>query len=164
MFNDTTVTNKTHKMVYIAMLTALYVVLSAMMKIPFIGNISLDLGYIVFAVACLQFGFPGIVVGVLGCTLESILFSAYGFSISWAVGNLIVGLVFCCFRKSSSIIVKMLGAVAGCVLGIIFAKTGIECYLYSIPFEVKIVKNAVACAIDSITMIFGIVFSKALDK
>ena len=73
---------KTKKMATLAILTALYVVLSAMMKIPFIGNISLDLGYIAFVIALMLFDYKGIIVGVIGCTLESILFSAYGFSIS----------------------------------------------------------------------------------
>lgn len=48
---------KTKKMVILAVLTALYVALSAMMKIPFIGNISLDLGYIAFVVALMLFGY-----------------------------------------------------------------------------------------------------------
>ena len=76
----------------IAILTALYCVLSAMMKIPFIGAISLDLGYIALAVGCLMFGSWGAFIGAVGCGVESILFSPYGFSISWFVANLIVGL------------------------------------------------------------------------
>ena len=38
------------KITGIALLTALYCVLSAMMKIPFIGAISLDLGYIALTI------------------------------------------------------------------------------------------------------------------
>lgn len=68
---------KTKKIITLAMLTALYVALSALMKIPFIGNISLDLGYIAFVVALMSFKYAGIAVGVLGCALESLLFSAY---------------------------------------------------------------------------------------
>ena len=155
----------TQKITAIGVLTAMYVVLSAMMKIPFIGNISLDLGYIVFAVACMAFGWYGIFVGVIGCALESILFSAYGFSISWAVGNLIVGTVFCLFCKHSNTWIKVLGAIVGCALGILLAKTCIECYLYHIPFAVKVVKNAVACGVDALTMVIGIcLFNKLADN
>ena len=93
---------KTKKIITLAILTALYVALSAMMKIPFIGNISLDLGYIVFAVAIMLFGYSGVLVGVLGCSIESLLFSAYGFSISWATGNLIVCLFFAWFIAKSN--------------------------------------------------------------
>ena len=40
------------------------------------------------------------------------------------------------------------------------AKTLIECKLYAIPFEIKIIKNLAAFAIDSITMIIGLYIGK----
>ena len=46
----------TRQITGIALLTALYCVLSALMKIPFIGAISLDLGYIALTVGCALFG------------------------------------------------------------------------------------------------------------
>lgn len=150
------------------MLTALYVALSALMKIPFIGNISLDLGYIAFVVALMSFKYAGIAVGVLGCALESLLFSAYGFSISWAVGNLVVGLFFAWFISKSDYnqFRYMFGALVACVLGILLVKTGIECRLYNIPTAVKVPKNLVACLVDTITMCIGILIfnEKRLDK
>lgn len=159
---------KTKKIITLAMLTALYVALSALMKIPFIGNISLDLGYIAFVVALMSFKYAGIAVGVLGCALESLLFSAYGFSISWAVGNLVVGLFFAWFISKSDYnqFRYMFGALVACVLGILLVKTGIECRLYNIPTVVKVPKNLVACLVDTITMCIGILIfnEKRLDK
>ena len=149
----------------IAILTSLYVVLSAMMKIQFIGAISLDLGYIALTVGCAMFGMWGAFIGAVGCGIESILFSPYGFSIGWFVANLIIGLgcgfVFKHTEKTWKRIIAIIFFVA---LGILVAKTGIECFLYNIPFEVKIIKSAVAFAIDTITMIIGLAVVKRVVK
>ena len=149
--------SKIKKICYLAMLTALYVVLSAFLKITLIGNIQVDLGYIAFAVALSMFGVSGAIVGVVGCCLESILFSAYGFSISWAIANLIIG-VGCgiVFHKSTSYRIWCLAIVLFCALGLIGAKTIIECILYSIPVVVKIQKNIVACGVDILAMFLGV--------
>lgn len=159
---------KVKYMVTLAILTALYVALSAMMKIPFIGNISLDLGYIAFVVALMLFGYKGIVVGVVGCALENILFSAYGFSISWAIGNLIVGLIFVSgvHKNFYNPVTYMVLAALGCFVGIGIVKTGIESYLYSIPLAIKFPKNLVATVVDTFTMWVGIwIFNKkTLDR
>ena len=142
------------------MLTALYVVLSAFLKVTFIGNIQLDLGYIAYAVALYMFGWAGIVVGVIGCSLESILFSAYGFSVSWAAANLVIGVLFVIIGLSDTEvmrprIVEAL-AIIGCAgISMVLVKTPIECWLYGIPFKIKVAKNLVAAVADGITMILG---------
>ena len=145
-----------HKISAIAMLTALYVVLSAFLKINLIGNIQLDLGYLAFTVGLCAFGIWGAVVGVVGCALESILFSAYGFSISWAVANAIIG-IGCglVFMKTRRIWAQAAAVVVFCAIGLLFAKTIIECNLYNIPFAVKIPKNAVAFGVDTFVMLLG---------
>lgn len=152
----------TKKITTIALLTALYCVLSAMMKIPFIGAISLDLGYIALAIACGTVGVWAGIVGAVGCGLESILFSPYGFSISWFIANLIIGVgcgaVFYVTKDNRKRVLSILIFVG---IGMLLAKTGIECFLYHIPFAVKIVKNFVAFVVDSIVMIAGI---GVLDK
>ena len=149
----------------IAILTSLYVVLSAMMKIPFIGAISLDLGYIALTVGCAMFGMWGAFIGAVGCGIESILFSPYGFSIGWFLANLIIGLgcgfMFKHTEKTWKRIVAIIFFVA---FGILVVKTGIECFLYNIPFEVKIIKSIVAFAIDTITMIIGLAVVKRVVK
>ena len=148
---------KTVDIATLGMLTALYVVLSAFLKFTLFGNIMVDLGYIAFAFALCMYGMWGTVVGVIGCTIESLLFSAYGFSISWFAANLVIGLIcganFLNTRKKWS---KYIITVIAVAVGMLMVKTPIECVLYHIPFEVKIVKNLVAFGADSITMIIGL--------
>ena len=139
------------------MLTALYVVLSAFLKINIIGNITIDLGYIAFAVALVYFGWTGAIVGVIGCALESLLFSAYGFSISWVVANLIIGLTCgITFTMTNKLWLRILAIIVSCAAGLLLAKTAIECYLYSIPLLVKMPKNVTAFTLDAVTMICGV--------
>ena len=153
----------TKKICVIGVLSALYVVLSAFLKINIIGNIQIDLGYIVFAVALCEFGIYGTFVGVIGCSVESILFSAYGFSISWMMANLTIGIAFGLLVKDkTSTLQKILITVLGCVLGLLVLKTIIECALFSIPIAVKIPKNAVATCLDFIVMVFGIIVHQNL--
>ena len=156
---------KTRKLCALAVLTALYVVLSAFLKINFIGNIQLDLGYIAFAVALCEFGIAGTVVGCIGCALESILFSAYGFSVSWFVANLVIGIgcgltfpyIKQVWRRS------FLTVVFSCI-GLLGAKTVIECWLYAIPYAVKVPKNAVAFAVDAAVMVCGILLYRLIRR
>ena len=155
----------TKNMTILAMLTALYVVLSAFLKFTLVGNIMVDLGYIVFAYALCLFGPCGTIVGVFGCALESILFSAYGFSISWAVANLFIGLL--CgnvFKLTENTWARSLTTVIAVAIAMIAIKTIIECNLYGIPLAVKIPKNAVAFGADAVTMIIGLFFYKATEK
>ena len=157
--------NTTLTVVTLAVLTALYVVLSAFLKINIIGDIQLDLGYLAFAVALCMFGIKGAVVGIIGCALESLLFSAYGFSTSWTVANAIIG-IGCglVFMKTENYIWRLISIILFCTIGLLGAKTGIECVLYHIPLGVKIVKNAVAFGIDTIVMIFGLSLYRLIYK
>ena len=155
----------TNKITGIALFTALYCVLSTMMKIPFIGAISLDLGYIALAIGCAAWGPWGAFIGAVGCGIESILFSPYGFSISWFIANLIVGLGCGYVFSKTQITWKRLAAViVFMAIAMLGAKTLIECNLYGIPFEIKIVKNAVAFGIDSLTMIIGVFLAPRIKE
>lgn len=149
----------TKNIAILGMLTAMYVVLSAFLKFSIVGNIMVDLGYIAFAFALCMFGPWGAIVGVLGCALESILFSAYGFSVSWVAANLFIGLV--CgfgFWKSRNPFARILITIISVAVAMLGIKTLIECNLYNIPWEVKMPKNAVAFAADAVTMVLGISF------
>lgn len=155
--------NKTKKLCYIAMLTALYVVLSAFLKVSLIGNIMLDLGYIAFAVALDMFGIWGVFVGAVGCSIESILFSAYGFSISWFVANLIIGLgCGIVFERTKHFGIRVITILGFTALGVLIAKSAIECYLYQIPLTIKIPKNFTAFSIDSCCMVLGLIIKARL--
>jgi len=155
----------TKNVTILGMLTALYVVFSSFLKFTLVGNIMVDLGYIVFAFALCMYGPWGAVVGVLGCALESILFSAYGFSVSWVAANLYIGLV--CgfgFWKSRHPFARTLITVFSVAAAMLGIKTLIECNLYNIPWEVKMPKNAVAFVADAVTMILGILFYELMRE
>jgi len=155
----------TKKLCGIAVLIALYAILGAMINIPIIGAISLDLGYLALVVGCLRYYEWGAAVGAVGCGVESILFSPYGFSLSWFVGNFIVGLgCGYVFRKISATWKKILAIIIFVALGILLAKTLIECALFNIPFAVKIVKNFVAFLLDAGTMIVGLFVYNRFNK
>lgn len=157
--------NTPKKICYIAMLTALYVVMSAFLKFYIgVGHIQVDLGYIAFSVALCMFGVYGAVVGVVGCAIESMLFTAYGFSISWVVANAIIG-VGCglLFSKIKPFWGKAMVTVFFCAVGLLLAKTAIECYLYSIPLAVKLPKSVAAFVVDAVVMVLGVVFYNILS-
>lgn len=84
--------NKLKKICYLAMGIAMYVVFSMAVKIPLIGHIQTDLGYMVYGAFLSCFGIPGVVVGVVGCFVESLIFSGW-VPIGWMIGQLFVGLI-----------------------------------------------------------------------
>lgn len=168
-------------LVLLAMLIALGIVLSAFLQFRLIGDIKIDLSYIVIVVICYLYG--GIVGGIsagLIAGLESLLLSNYGFSISWTSANVIIGLMTGLMishnpinkpkvldihgliishnsirRKVLKHILNISVMTISCAIGLLLVKTIIECNLYDIPFEVKIVKNAVAFGADLTCMIIG---------
>ena len=150
----------------IGVLIALGIVLSAMLPIKVIGDIKIDLSYIVIVVICYLFG--GIIGGLsaaLIALLESMIFSSYGISISWICANLVIGLgsgLVMQFGKANKtgwkIAMDLSAIILSCAVGLLLLKTVIECKLYSIPWEVKIVKNAVAFGMDTACMVIGYLF------
>ena len=141
----------------LGVLSALYVVLTAFCRVPIYGNIQLDLGYVAFGVALYVYGIYGTPVGVIGCALESVMFSPWGFSISWCVANLVIGVIVgsVCRKHKSLIVIIGIGIIAT-LLGIGVVKTGIELYLYKMPFATKLPKAISSFAVDSITLCLGL--------
>ena len=152
------------KMTYTAIGIALYVALSMVLKIPVIGHIGLDLGYIVLAVYCMKFGaVSGAIVGACGCTLISLIMSGW-FPPGWFVGNLVIGLICGKFYKKENKIYNIVLTMFAVILGILMIKTVIECYMFSIPFMVKIPKNAIAAVMDMFVMWIGLFVSDKIVK
>lgn len=158
------VKNEVFKLTLNAMLIALGVVFSSFLQIPIYSDIRIDLSYVIIVVICfiynpIQSGLSAMTIAML----ESTLFTQYGFSISWASANFIVGfgisLAFMITRKVESKPIKHsinIGAIIVSVaIGMLFVKTIIECNLYDIPFEVKIAKNSVAFGLDSASCLIG---------
>lgn len=150
---------------------ALYTVLGMMVKIPLIGNIHTDLGYIAFGAYLYIFGVPAAIVGIVGCLFESLLVSGW-VSIGWMFGQLVIGLI-CGFmlkiadrykQKSIKVLSNVALVTASVFLGIGFVKTIVECNLYSIPYEIKFAKNTIAAIADVIPMLLGIYVGKLVNR
>lgn len=162
--------NKTKTMCSLALGVALYVVVSAIMKIPIVGHIQTDLGYIVFGAYLVVFGWQATIIGVVGCLIESLLFSGW-IPVGWMIGQTFIGIICGFWYKYSNdkfpkhkMMTRVIITIVAVFLGIAFIKTLIECYLYSIPFEVKFVKNYIAFIADSIPMIFGMCMGEKLKN
>ena len=151
---------KVKRVALIAMLIALYFVLSAILKIPVIGHITLDLGYISLMVAAVLLGAaPGMIVGGMGAFLESALMSQRGVSPGWIVMNVIAGgLIGWILHKAADkggkkLTVSALIAVPIAMLLGSAAKMFIDCAMYDLPIALKIPTTAVAWIMDSVVML-----------
>ena len=148
----------------LGLLSALYVVLGFMCKIPLIGHIGTDLGYVAFAVVLYNFGPAGAAVGVIGCFLESYLLQGW-IPYGWIAGQLLIGI--CCglvYKKVDNKVLQIIATIVAMFVGIGLIKTLIECGLFGIPFEVKIVKNSIAFVADLVPMVIGLVVSWKMNK
>lgn len=150
----------TKKITFTAIGIALYVVLSMSMKIPLIAHISLDLGYVAFALYCYHFGaISGMIVGGVGCVLISLITTGW-FPPGWFLGNLVIGLICGRLYKHNATISNIIITIIAVAIGILGIKTVIECKLYGIPYAVKIPKNAIAFITDAIVMSAGTLFAQ----
>lgn len=163
---------KTRQITVTAVLTALYFILSALLKIPVVGNITLDLGYIVLAVSTVCLGaVPAAFVGSLGVLLESALMSRRGISLGWILMNAIVG--YTCglvLHKAAdgdrkTFWLKAVVSVTVSMLAGVVVKTFIDCALYGIALAVKIPSSVTAWILDSLVMLaVGMPLSLTLKK
>lgn len=164
--------NSVKMICYLATGIALYIALSMTMKIPLIGHIQTDLGYIVFGVFCVLFGWKAFVVGLIGCFIESFIFSGW-IPIGWMLGQIFIGITcgICytlCDKKIKNKTIKYIICISvtalSITIGIIGIKTAVECLLYKIPLVVKITKNSIAAVADFIPMVLGFIVGELLKK
>lgn len=162
----------TKKIALVAVFAALYFVLSAMLKIPIAGHITLDMGYIALTVAAVYLGaVPSMAVGIIGAFLESALMSQRGVSIGWCLMNAIVGyscgfvLSRTCDRGKKQFIFSACVVVILSMLVGVIVKTLVDCALYDIPIAAKLPTSAAAWITDSAVMLLlGLPLSMALKK
>lgn len=163
---------KTKMMATTGMLTALYFVLSALLKIPVVGNIKLDLGYIALAVGAVYLGaVPATIIGAGGVLIESLLLSQRGVSPGWILMNAIVG--FACGRVLHKVVGEptkqfwikaVLVVILSMLLGVT-VKTVIDCVMYGLLPAAKVPTALVAWALDSFVMLLlGIPIGLGLKK
>lgn len=160
--------NKTKKVCLTALGIALYVCVSMLIKIPVVGHISLDLGYIVLAVYCYIYGgVSGAIVGAGGCFLVSLIATGW-IAIGWPLGNFLVGALCGAVYtrtkgKSKAMLINTAVTVAAVFVGVAVIKTVVECALYSLPVAVKFAKNLVAFSMDAIVMCIGLYVASVVE-
>lgn len=148
---------------------ALYVCVSMLIKIPVVGHISLDLGYIVLAVYCYIYGgVAGAIVGACGCFLVSLIATGW-IAIGWPLGNLLIGaLCGVVYRQAKgkrwAIPISIAVTVMAVFIGVGVIKTIVECALYSLPVAVKFAKNLVAFAMDAAVMCAGFFVAQIIER
>ena len=153
---------KTNKIAMLGMGMALYVVLGFTIKMPLISHIQTDLGYIAFGCFLYLIGWQACIVGVVGCLLESLIFSGW-IPIGWMIGQLAIGLICgIVYKKTDNILIHVVTTIITVFIGVAIIKTGIECVLYDIPLMVKFPKNLIAFVADVIPMIAGYFVAKRL--
>ena len=148
---------------FIGVMLALAVVLSSFCQIKLFSDIRLDLSYMLIPVMCYVYGaLTGMLFASGVALFNSLFFSAYGVSISWITANAIIGLVvglilhYVKVKKTPiKITIDLTAIIISAVIGLLLVKTVIECNLYELPFDVKIVKNAVAFGSDTTLMLVG---------
>lgn len=163
---------KTKKLALIAMLIALYFVLSAMLKIPIAGHITLDLGYIALMVAAVYLGaVPAMAVGGVGAFLESALMSQRGVSLGWIAMNVIAGglvgwvLYKIPAQERKRLVISALIVVPVAMLLGATVKMFLDCAIYDLPILLKIPTTAAAWISDSVVMLaIGLPLSIALKR
>ena len=156
--------SKVKTIAYFGIGIALYFILSMTVKIPLIGHIQTDLGYIAYGVFLYLFGIPALIIGVIGCLLESLLISGW-IPIGWMLGQTLIGII--CgytYKKFKSNWILILISVIAVFIGVGLIKTIVECVLYDIPFAIKFFKNGIAVIADSIPLILGCFLGKTFEN
>ena len=154
--------NNTKKITFLAIGIALYTVLGMSVKIPLIGHIQIDLGYVAYGAFLYLIGLPAVVVGVVGCILESLIVSGW-FPVGWSIGQLFIGITCgIVYKKYKSDVLQIAVTIFSVFIGIGLIKTAIECSMFGIPWGVKFAKDMVAFVADVIPMYLGLILGHYL--
>lgn len=152
----------TKSIALIAMGIALYAVLSMTVKIPLVGHIAVDLGYIVLGVYCYCFGWlPGTIVGGAGAAIISTLTG--WFAPGWMLGNALIGFI-CGKFYTANMKRNVVLTIVAVFLGIAGVKTVVDCALYQTPFALKLYRDCIASISDSLFMIVGLFLAPRFKK
>lgn len=162
--------SNTKKLCNLALGIAVYVVLAASVKVPLVGHIQTDLGYIAFGAYLVIFGWPAAIIGVLGCIIESAVYSGW-FAIGWPLGQLFIGITCGLWYKYTDNkpttfknITRIIVTIVSVFIGVAVIKTVVEATIYSIPYSIKFAKNMIAFVADVIPMIIGMFIGERLKK
>lgn len=148
-----------------AMGIALFVALSLCLQVPIFENYYLCLGYFVMTAFLYIMGpVSGTLVGTLGVILYCVITGGLRGMPGWVLGNLIIGVIlgltFKAIKKVKKPLIQIIIAYAvtlfSVALGILVVKSGVESFLYSLPFLVRAATNIYAFVADAIMIIVSI--------
>ena len=151
---------------------ALFVVLSLCLQVPVFENYYLCLGYVVMAVYCYCVGtVSGTLVGVLGTVIYCIMIKGKRGMPGWALGNLIIGInlgiAFKVIKKLGKpkleFFILVVAIIATTAAGILFAKSVLECVLYSQPILVRMANNIYGFIADAFVLIVSLPLCRFLE-
>lgn len=156
-----------------AMGIALFVALSMCLRVPIFENYYVCLGYVVMTIYLYNVGtISGTIVGCVGTFIYCILINGLRGMPGWIIGNLIIGLITgFIMQKLQNInkncfvflLIAIVSSISVC-LGILGAKSLVECFLYGQPILVRIISNMSAFIADSVTIIISIPLAIQLKK
>ena len=148
-----------------AMGIALFLALSLCLQVPIFQNYYLCLGYFVMTAFLYIMGpVSGTLVGTLGVILYCVITGGLRGMPGWVLGNLVIGVIlgltFKTIKKVNKPLIQIIIAYAATLfsvaLGILVVKSGVESFLYSLPFLVRVVTNIYAFVADAIMIIVSI--------
>ena len=157
---------KTTKLICInAMGIALFVALSLCLQVPVFQNYYLCMGYFVMTAFLYIIGpISGTLVGTFGVILYCVITGGMRGMPGWALGNLVIGIIlgltFKAIKKVKTPLTQIIIAYAvtlfSVALGILVVKSVVECFLYSLPFWVRVSTNIYAFVADAVIIIASI--------
>lgn len=163
---------KTEKICILGILTALFVALSMVLRVPVFQNFYLCLGYIAMYMAmCLYHVTGGVVVGTLGTTIYCLLISGLRGLPGWIIGNIaisvIVGLWMILTQplvhdvKWSLITVGIITMATA--VGMLVFKPITEVLLYAQPMWARVTTNFPAFITDTVVLCISIPLYRILE-
>lgn len=156
---------KTEKICILGILTALFVALSIVLRVPVFDNFYLCLGYIAMYMAMCIYGITGgIVVGTLGTTIYCLLISGLRGLPGWLVGNLVISMIVGLWmimtrplpHKTKWTLTTIGIIIAATAIGMLIFKSITEVLLYAQPMWLRITTNFPAFVSDAIVLCLSI--------
>lgn len=162
----------TKKVCLYAMGIALFVALTMCLQVPVFENYNLCLGYAVVAVYCYSFGpWAGTAVGGMGVVIYCLLTSGLRGMPGWVAGNVLIGLVLgIVFPATKQLknklvqwLINIIAVIASVALGMLVAKSCVECILYGQPFLFRAAKNLYAFVADAALLLISLPICSRMD-
>ncbi len=156
---------RTEKICTLGILTALFVALSMVLRVPIFGNFYLCLGYIAMYMAMCLYGITGgAIVGTFGTIIYCLLISGLRGMPGWIVGNLVIAVLVGLWMLMSSqlkhdfrwYLTTFFVIIMATGIGMLLCKSLTEVLLYAQPFLVRLTTNLPAFISDTLVLCLSV--------